>query len=139
MMRVIVLLIFGAILVAGGCRSHGQTLNDFVLAEIKTESNGNTNSIGDNGAAIGCLQIHKVCWQDATEFDSSIGGKYSNCFNQDYSIKIFLAYMKRYCPQAIKSNDFETMARTWNGGGGGIHNPRTILYWHKVRLAMHKK
>ena len=34
---------------------------NFVDALIQVESNGNVDAVGDNGKALGCLQIHKIC------------------------------------------------------------------------------
>ena len=102
---------------------------NFVHAEITVESDGRSNLVGDNGAAIGCLQIHKACW-----IDSKISGSYSNCFNRAYSIKVMEAYLNRYCPAAVKSNDFEVMARCWNSGPNWKNKIKlTNNYWHKIK------
>lgn len=106
----------------------------FIAAEIQVESTGRDDAIGDDGKAIGCLQVHKACHKD-----SGITGDYTNCFNRAYSVKVMTGYLNRYCPKAIRANDFETMARVWNGGGNGPNNPRTIPYWRKVKAAMDKK
>lgn len=103
----------------------------FIAAEIQVESNGRDNAIGDDGKAIGCLQVHKACHKD-----SGVAGNYTNCFNRAYSIKVITSYLNRYCPRAIKRNDFETMARTWNGGPNGKNNPATLVYWRKVQAAI---
>ena len=52
-----------------------------IKAIHKVESGGRTGNkiFGDNGKAIGPLQIHYANWKDATDFDKSIGGQYSNC------------------------------------------------------------
>lgn len=132
------LLLLGA-LVMGGCHAKGANLplpEKFVNAEIQVESSGRNNAVGDDGKAIGCLQIHKACWKDAVAFDSSIGGSYTNCFQRAYSVKIMTAYLNRYCKDAIRQNDFEIMARTWNGGSNGAKNYKTKTYWRKVQAAM---
>ena len=53
-------------------------------ALIQVESNGNDKAIGDNGKAIGCLQIWKIYWTDAVE-RSGLGGNYRDCFKRDYA------------------------------------------------------
>jgi hypothetical protein len=102
-----------------------------IKAIHKVESGGRTDKkiVGDNGKAIGPLQIHYANWKDATDFDKSIGGQYSNCHNLEYSKKIFVAYMNRYA----KGKDAETKARIWNGGLKGPERSSTKQYWAKVK------
>ena len=81
--------------------------------------------------AIGNFQIHYSCWKDAVEFDKSIKGNYADCQDYNYSVKIFKAYLKRYY-KFHKGNE-EKMAKIWNGGLGGLKNPKTSIYWTKVK------
>lgn len=142
MIKTIPFIIIATMAAIGGCStscSHGANLplsEKFINAEIQVESSGRDNAIGDNGKALGALQIHKKCWQDAVEFDHSISGSYTNCFNRSYSIKIMTSYLNRYCARAIRENNFEVMARNWNGGSFGPNNPRTLNYWLKVKKEM---
>ena len=102
-----------------------------IKAIHKVESGGRTDNkiFGDNGKAIGPLQIHYANWKDAVDFDKSIGGKDSDCNDLEYSKKIFLAYMKRYA----KNKDAEAKARIWNGGLKGPERSSTKQYWAKVK------
>jgi hypothetical protein len=93
-----------------------------------------SNAVGDNGKAIGAFQIHHCYWKDATDFDKSIGGKYSDCKNEAYARKIVIAYLTRYC----KNWDNETVARMHNGGPRGHLNPNTIKYWNKIQKELNK-
>jgi len=104
---------------------------ELIKAIHKVESNGRIDKkiVGDGGKAIGPLQIHYAAWKDATDFDKSIGGKYSDCYNLEYSKKIFVAYMSRYA----KGKDAETKARIWNGGIAGADKGSTKKYWTKVK------
>jgi hypothetical protein len=88
---------------------------------------------GDNGKAIGPFQIHKAYWQD-----SGVRGSYSQCTNYDYSLKVVTAYLNRYAPDAVKSNDFEKLARIHNGGPQGHKKQATLGYWAKVKKALDK-
>jgi hypothetical protein len=83
--------------------------------------------IGDNGAALGPLQIHRSYWQDAR-----IGGKYEQCADLDYSKRVVAAYLQRYAPQAWAAGDVETLARIHNGGPRGDKKPATYNYGQKV-------
>lgn len=106
---------------------------DKILDAIRvTETGGEkdpANAVGDGGKAIGPFQIHYSYWKDAVEFDTSIGGKYSDCKDEAYARKIIVAYWTRYAPNW----SFETLARTHNGGPKGHKKSSTLDYWSKVR------
>ena len=113
---------------------------ELINAIIQVESNGQNDAVGDNGSAIGCLQIWKIYWLDATE-RSNIGGEYLDCFTRDYSIKIFDAYMKRYAREAWtnpKKFDAEKVARIHNGGPKGYRKTATEKYWKKVLTTLNR-
>ena len=113
---------------------------ELVNAIIQVESNGNDDAIGDNGKAIGCLQIWEPYWLDATEY-SNIGGKYYDCFKRDYAVRIFDAYMKRYAREAWTSPggfNPEIVARIHNGGPKGHKRKSTEKYWKKVLTELNR-
>lgn len=87
---------------------------------------------GDNGNAIGPYQIWKVYWQDAVEFDKSIGGTYQDCRNKAYAEKVIKAYMRRYAPT---NASYEVMARIHNGGPRGHRKAATVKYWRSPAFA----
>ena len=103
-------------------------------AIMKVESKGDINcKDGDNGKAIGPYQIWKSYWEDAIEYDHSIGGTYQDCRKKDYSEKIIRSYWKRYAP--INATD-EQLARIHNGGPKGYKKKCTIKYWKKVEKCL---
>ena len=107
---------------------------ELVDAIIMVESNGNDDAVGDNGSAIGCLQIWEIYHTDAVE-RSGIGGSYKDCYNRAYAIKVFDAYMCRYAREAWtdpKQFDAEKVARIHNGGPRGYRKDATKIYWKKV-------
>ena len=107
---------------------------DLIHAIHMVETGGKLGPIrGDNGAALGPLQIHRGCWQDA-----NIGGQYSQCADLEYSKRVFRAYMKRYATEKRLGRvpTFEDMARIWNGGPNGFKKSATVKYWNKVKCAM---
>jgi hypothetical protein len=111
----------------------------FVKALHMVETSGRLGPIrGDKNSALGSLQIHRKCWQDAIEFNKSIGGRYEDCARHDYSVKIFTAYLKRYGQRFIDDQDYESLARIWNGGPQGYNNPKTKLYAQRVMRYMRK-
>ena len=113
---------------------------ELINALIQVESSGKDDAIGDNGKAIGCLQIWKPYWFDATE-RSNIGGVYRDCFKRDYAVRIFDAYMKRYAREAWTNPnkfDAEKVARIHNGGPKGYKKTATLKYWNKVKILLDK-
>ena len=96
------------------------------------ETSGRTGAIlGDNGKALGPLQIHR-----AYHADARVGGDYSRCADLDYSKRVVSAYLQRYAPQAWAAGDVKTLARVHNGGARGASKPATVNYAAKVtRLA----
>jgi hypothetical protein len=123
------------ILVLAATSSTATELNPkFLRALNMVEASGkHGNIVGDNGAALGGYQIHKAYWQDATSYDKSIRGSYSDVTNKVYAEKIVTAYLNRYAKQAVISNDFEKLARIHNGGLNGYKVKATISYWKKVQ------
>jgi hypothetical protein len=107
----------------------------FVKAIHQVETGGRTGKIvGDNGKSLGALQIHKAYWQDATEFNKNIKGKYEDCIGLKYSALIMNAYLLRYCPKEVKAQDFEAMARCHNSGPNfRVKKKLTDNYWNKVK------
>ena len=105
--------------------------SELAKAVHQVESSGRTGPdiTGDNGKAIGPLQIHFENWKDATDFDKSIRGKYSDCHKLEYSKLIFDAYLRRYG----KGKTAEDRARIWNGGPKGYEKSATKRYWKEVK------
>jgi hypothetical protein len=109
----------------------------FLRALNVVEASGkHGNIVGDNGKALGGYQIHKIYWQDAVQYDKSIGGKYQDVTNKAYAEKVVTAYLNRYAKQAISSNDYETLARIHNGGPKGAKKTATTGYWQKVKKVL---
>ncbi len=91
-------------------------------------------TIGDNGKALGPLQIHR-----AYHADSRVAGDYSRCADLEYSKRVVTAYLQRYAPQAwAAGTDIETLARVHNGGPKGATKPATKGYAVRVQAFMKK-
>jgi len=107
----------------------------FVQAIHQVESSGKVGLIyGDSKMSLGPLMISKNCW-----IDSKISGSYIQCTNLAYSVKVMEAYLNRYCPQSVKIQDFESMARCWNSGPNFAKKKHlTQNYWLKVQKELKK-
>ncbi len=84
--------------------------------------------VGDGGAALGPLQIHK-----GYHLDSGVNGPYSNCSSLDYSKRVVRGYMDRY---AVKRRLGRVptpvdIARIHNGGPNGYKKKATLGYARK--------
>ena len=100
----------------------------FFRALHVVETSGRTGPIiGDNGRALGPLQIHR-----AYHADSRVAGDYSRVADLDYSKRVVTAYLQRYAPQAWAAGDVVTLARIHNGGPRGDKKTATLGYAAKV-------
>ena len=117
-----------AILLALCVTAHAAPPPSFFRALHIVETSGRTGAIiGDQGRALGPLQIHK-----AYHADARIGGDYSRCADLDYSRRVVTAYLQRYAPQAWAAGDVVTLARIHNGGPKGATKTATVAYGDKV-------
>lgn len=96
------------------------------------ETSGRLGPIrGDNGAALGPLQIHRVYFKD-----SGVKGSYSQVAELAFARRVATAYLKRYAPKAWAAGDVVTLARVHNGGPSGHRKAATLSYARKVINAM---
>lgn len=106
----------------------------FLSALHKTETNRKHGYIiGDKGNARGAFQIHRKYFNDAAQFDKSLGNDYSKVDDFEFSKKVVSAYMNRYAPKSIKTKNYQILARVHNGGPKGYRNPKTLKYWNEFR------
>ena len=105
------------------------------------ESGGDDDAVGDNGKAIGPLQIWESYYNDAVQHDKSLssGGKtWNDCKGPgsfEYSKRVANAYMERYATERRLGHPptNEDFARIHNGGPNGFKKDATKKYWDKVR------
>jgi len=103
-------------------------LFNLFLAVSVVESGVNPDAIGDQGRAIGIVQIHKILVDDVNRI-----GHY-NLLPEDrnkvgYSWLMFRVYMEHYGRGLDRQED---LARLWNGGPKGLNKPATIKYGKTV-------
>ena len=104
------------------------TISNLISALIIVESSGNDLAIGDNGRAIGCLQIHRSVVLDVNRITGS-HYQWQQMTNRVQARAVCEAYLKHYG----KGKTTEEQARIWNGGPQG-HKKKTATqaYWNKV-------
>jgi hypothetical protein len=117
------------ILLALCATAHADPGPGFWRAIHLVETSGRTGGIvGDQGQALGPLQIHRGYHQD-----SRVAGDYSRVSDLNYSVRVATAYLKRYAPAAWKAGDVETLARVHNGGPRGHLKAATKSYGVRVK------
>ena len=106
-------------------------LTNLITALIAVESSGNDMAIGDNGRAVGPLQIHRGVVLDVNRITGS-HYKHSEMTNRVAARAVCEAYLKAYG----KGKTTEQQARIWNGGPTGDRKTATEGYWRKVQKAI---
>ena len=105
------------------------TLSNLISALIIVESSGNDLAIGDNGRAVGPLQIHRGVVQDVNRFTGS-HYRWESMTNRAQARAVCEAYLTHYG----KGKSTEEQARIWNGGPQGHKKKQaTEVYWNKVK------
>lgn len=106
-----------------------------ILALMMIESGGKLDAIGDNGKAIGVLQIRQECLDDFNRFQ---GMNYTleDVKDPRISVAVCRTYLIKY-GEKLKEREgreptYEDYARMWNGGPLGYKKDSTIDYWKKV-------
>lgn len=111
--------------------------NKLIDAICKVESNNGMYVVGDNGNAIGCLQIWKVVVDDVNKY-SKVKYTYADRYDKVKSYEMFKLYIGHYATEKRLGHKptNEDMARIWNGGPNGYKKTSTIKYWNKVKKYM---
>ena len=107
------------------------TLSNLISALIIVESSNNDLAVGDQGRAIGCLQIHKAVVLDVNRITGS-HYKHSEMTNRVAARAVCETYLKAYG----KGASTEQLARRWNGGPTGDRKTATVAYWRRVQKAI---
>src|SRR5262249_24293533 len=114
---------------------HARSFDEFAAAIHQVETAGCHGRLyGDGGRSYGPLQISYASWKDAKRYASSIGGRYSDCKDLNYSKKVMLAYLKALDPVSLQNGNWEACARLWNSGPVWRQkNTLTNSYWADVK------
>ena len=109
-------------------------LNNLITALMIVESAGNDLAIGDNGRAIGPLQIHRGVVLDVNRITGS-NYRWESMTNRAQARAVCEAYLKHWG----KGCTTEQLARKWNGGGpSGDKKKATEAYWLRVKKHLPK-
>jgi hypothetical protein len=103
-------------------------LTNLIAALILVESSGNDLAIGDNGQALGPLQIHRAVVEDANRI-SRRSYQWHRMTNRAEAIQVCAIYLGHYA----SGKTTEAASRIWNGGPQGHRKASTIAYWRKVK------
>jgi hypothetical protein len=112
------------------------TEDQFITALIQVESRGNDSAYGDThikgGEAVGALQIRPIMVREVNRIlklkRSKLRYKLQDRWDRDKSIEMFQIWKEFH----HQDDDFEKIARNWNGGPKGYKKSRTEKYWLKV-------
>ena len=98
-------------------------------ALVHVESKGKVHAVGDNGKAVGPLQIHKEVVDDVNKaYGTSY--TYDDRKSIDKSREICRKYLLLHGGSSATN---EKYARIWNGGPSGHRKRGTRKYWVKVK------
>ena len=103
------------------------------LIVVESGAGGNDMAVGDNGKALGALQIHQGVVLDVNRFTGS-RHRWEDMTNRALARKVCQSYLERYGRGATA----EQLARRWNGGPQGDRKSATLPYWRKVEAALRK-
>ena len=110
------------------------TLSNLISALIIVESSNNDLAVGDQGKAIGCLQIHRGVVLDVNRITGS-NYRWESMTNRAQARAVCEAYLKHWG----KGCTTEQLARKWNGGGpSGEKKKATEAYWLRVKKHLPK-
>lgn len=105
-----------------------------IAALILQESSNGKMLVGDQGNALGPLQIWNIYVQDVNvRFGTNLTN--ADCKqDREISILVMLAYMNRYATPKVlgRAATFEDYARIHNGGPSGYKSSSTLKYWRDV-------
>ena len=111
----------------------------FVDAVIYVESRGNDSAVGDNGKAVGCLQIHPIMVREVNrllaKYDIPTTYTLEDRYSREKSIEMFnIVSEEYYCCEDYTFMEYaEIVARRWNGGPRGDKKRSTLKYWNNVQ------
>ena len=116
------------------------TISNLISALIIVESSGNDRAIGDQGRAIGCLQIHKAVVADVNKFTGS-HYRHQDMTNRAQARAVCEAYLTHYVTEKRigRKPTIADFAKVWNSGPEGFKKTCSEKYAAKVQLQTTKQ
>lgn len=115
------------------------TSSAFIQALIQVESTNNDSAVGDNGKAVGPLQIWPITVREVNRILALKGSlkRYTldDRWSRTKSIQMFDIWREHHLPEA----SLELIARTWNGGVKYRFSRDATNYWKKVKYTFDLK
>ena len=95
-----------------------------IRAVVAVESKGNIYAYNEKEQATGAFQIRPI---RLSHYNHDTGNNYTlnDMYNYDIAKEVFLYFARK------QGNNFEMIARSWNGRGS-----KTIEYWNKVKAKL---
>ena len=111
------------------------TISNLISALIIVESSGNDQAIGDNGRALGPLQIHRGVVQDVNRITGS-HYRHQDMTNRAQARAVCEAYLKHYVTEKRigRKPTVADFAKVWNSGPDGFKKTCSDKYSAKVQL-----
>lgn len=101
-------------------------------AMLFKESSYGKCTVGDNGNAIGVLQLHKTMIDEANRILGYEKYTYDDRASIEKSIEVFLIYQEYWNP----TRNIETAARIWNAGPDAMTSNQALDYWTSIQYYM---
>ncbi len=115
-------------------------LGPLIAALITVESNGRDNAVGDGGAAIGALQIHKSVVVDVNRI-AGTSYTHQQMTNRIAARKVCEIYLRHYVTEKRigRKPTVADFAKVWNSGPDGFKKTCSDRYASKVQLQAAKQ
>jgi hypothetical protein len=111
-------------------------LIEIIAILIQIESGGVDHAIGDNGDALGCLQIHAIYVEDVNRIYKT-NYKHRDALDRKKAIEMTQLYLMHYTTKERlgRQPHIQDFVRNHNGGPNGYKKKATIKYWEKFQKA----
>ena len=115
-------------------------LTNLITALIAVESSGNDQAIGDNGRALGPLQIHRGVVLDVNRFTGS-NYQWQQMTNRAQARAVCAAYLTHYVTEKRigRKPTIADFAKVWNSGPDGFKKTCSDKYAARVQLQTTKQ
>tara|TARA_R110002020_G_scaffold21429_2_gene72784 strand:+ start:5671 stop:6069 length:399 start_codon:yes stop_codon:yes gene_type:complete len=103
---------------------------------IQIESSGDPNAIGDNGEAVGSLQIHRIYVREVNRILGENRFTYADRNDTQKSVEMAKIHIGYWSPKNMEGTFLEKLVilgRIHNGGPNGEKKDKTLGYGEKIK------